>query len=704
MPHSESDAVEIARRSVARRYWLRPPFRAIVTNVDSDARRYARTLTRIVRYQVEWDAEPYSGRKKLDVVPVAPGEVSPLTQESPGDLRDRSEHFATCGGCHGQKKVMCSTCSGHGRLRCGQCRGSGNQRSEKTGKIINCRSCRGRGDVDCSNCSKGKVQCWTCSGTGKLRKWLVVRDYSRDEVLVSPQGTHLSGHDGIAEASNRAQSAHGVVLLSTAEAQGLLNKADMSATILGDGVPTSVDQLQPAVDSTCEVVTRQKLESYLAQIWTVEFAASGRQGHLTHIEGLPNPVDADLSPIISWRRWLAVSSVLALSAVFFAWVMFYGRDPAYFSRSSFLLPFLMAATVAASSFVAAIAVWRVDPRLESWRKHAIGAVGTSAGALVSAAVLFFASVPTAADVQEFAAAGNLREAKAELAALKRSGEVGPDIEEAKSAFSDARRENDLDLVEDHLKRQEHQEAARELDKIVAAYGSTKRVEELRDVAQKQLTAQKKSDAERVVKTALANVEAAEAALETQAWRDAASTTNRILEGDFAKIEPDFRDKAYDEALARANAVAIAAAPKVADLDLDDAERLANEARAEKSLDLAARKVSLAQETLAKVDEGVIPERRARVAKRVERVASRVEKKQKAAQDARLREMEREQKREESRRRAEERRIERARKAEERRAARRARCCKICTKGKACGDSCISRSYTCRKGPGCACDG
>ncbi len=32
------------------------------------------------------------------------------------------------------------------------------------------------------------------------------------------------------------------------------------------------------------------------------------------------------------------------------------------------------------------------------------------------------------------------------------------------------------------------------------------------------------------------------------------------------------------------------------------------------------------------------------------------------------------------------------------------CCKICLKGKACGDSCISRSYTCHKGPGCACNG
>lgn len=30
------------------------------------------------------------------------------------------------------------------------------------------------------------------------------------------------------------------------------------------------------------------------------------------------------------------------------------------------------------------------------------------------------------------------------------------------------------------------------------------------------------------------------------------------------------------------------------------------------------------------------------------------------------------------------------------------CCKYCKSGKPCGDSCISVSKTCRKGPGCAC--
>lgn len=32
------------------------------------------------------------------------------------------------------------------------------------------------------------------------------------------------------------------------------------------------------------------------------------------------------------------------------------------------------------------------------------------------------------------------------------------------------------------------------------------------------------------------------------------------------------------------------------------------------------------------------------------------------------------------------------------------CCKICRKGKACGNSCISQSKDCHKPPGCACDG
>lgn len=32
------------------------------------------------------------------------------------------------------------------------------------------------------------------------------------------------------------------------------------------------------------------------------------------------------------------------------------------------------------------------------------------------------------------------------------------------------------------------------------------------------------------------------------------------------------------------------------------------------------------------------------------------------------------------------------------------CCRVCSVGKPCGDSCISAGYTCNKGAGCACYG
>ncbi len=33
----------------------------------------------------------------------------------------------------------------------------------------------------------------------------------------------------------------------------------------------------------------------------------------------------------------------------------------------------------------------------------------------------------------------------------------------------------------------------------------------------------------------------------------------------------------------------------------------------------------------------------------------------------------------------------------------ARCCRICNRGRACGDGCISRERRCHRPPGCACD-
>lgn len=34
---------------------------------------------------------------------------------------------------------------------------------------------------------------------------------------------------------------------------------------------------------------------------------------------------------------------------------------------------------------------------------------------------------------------------------------------------------------------------------------------------------------------------------------------------------------------------------------------------------------------------------------------------------------------------------------------RSSCCRVCRRGQACGNSCISRDYNCHRGEGCACD-
>ena len=41
--------------------------------------------------------------------------------------------------------------------------------------------------------------------------------------------------------------------------------------------------------------------------------------------------------------------------------------------------------------------------------------------------------------------------------------------------------------------------------------------------------------------------------------------------------------------------------------------------------------------------------------------------------------------------------------EQRRCTPRTACCRVCSQGKACGDSCINRHFNCHQSSGCACD-
>lgn len=89
-------------------------------------------------------------------------------------------HTYKCSGCHGSGKVTCHGCSGSGDVKCGGCYGSGR---------VSCSTCHGSGSVSqtrqvrdyngysrtetqhrsCNSCSGGRVNCFSCGGSGCKR-------------------------------------------------------------------------------------------------------------------------------------------------------------------------------------------------------------------------------------------------------------------------------------------------------------------------------------------------------------------------------------------------------------------------------------------------------------------------------------------------------------------------------------------------------
>ncbi|KAE8612089.1 hypothetical protein XENTR_v10012717 [Xenopus tropicalis] len=69
----------------------------------------------------------------------------------------------TCPQCIGVGKIFCTKCTGTGWVKCGSCLGTGRRQGGDQ-----CYSCSIYGTKSCGSCSKGKLNCDGCSGTGKI--------------------------------------------------------------------------------------------------------------------------------------------------------------------------------------------------------------------------------------------------------------------------------------------------------------------------------------------------------------------------------------------------------------------------------------------------------------------------------------------------------------------------------------------------------
>ena len=110
-----------------------------------------------------------SGQESISPCPVCEGGATP------------------CQSCGGAGMNLCSQCGGAQTISCSRCNGAG-QHQGVSGRIVNCQLCGTRGTTRCTACSKGRVECGDCTGTGEIKcikcaghghlkqRWTVVSD------------------------------------------------------------------------------------------------------------------------------------------------------------------------------------------------------------------------------------------------------------------------------------------------------------------------------------------------------------------------------------------------------------------------------------------------------------------------------------------------------------------------------------------------
>lgn len=82
-----------------------------------------------------------------------------------GDYSDTEQDMETtnggqCEDCEGRGEIECSYCDGRGEIECGECDGEGS---------IECRDCDGDGDIECSTCDGyGEIECGECDGDSEI--------------------------------------------------------------------------------------------------------------------------------------------------------------------------------------------------------------------------------------------------------------------------------------------------------------------------------------------------------------------------------------------------------------------------------------------------------------------------------------------------------------------------------------------------------
>ena len=660
---------------------------SIVRRVQPVRRLLVRQDTWTEGRRFGWRSMPFEGRGKAGAPPVQPSQMDAWSP--PGDLMDASRYIASCETCTKTGRVTCRECSGEGKVPCVDCRGAGKVHGRTANghqRLLNCKACGGTGCTTCVACSRGKVECPACHGAKRVERWLDVEVWNRQDVQVEPddyQRVFLWSRDG--QVSTTRQMEQDAFVVDQVALERPLNRAEAPPSIPTDDrdrVLAAVQaQLQPG-----ERITRQQLTVLEFPVVGVTYGIGDDEQTIELMGRRLLAPSTEVDTVLRERSRLLnwVGGALAVAPILVASV-YVSRGP-YFTSPEVAG---LVASVLAAAIVAFLVLWH----LTIGRRSAIKFLGLVPVPLAAAAVLGFLAEPSLDDAKAHVKAGRLDAAEVELRAL------GPETaRDLRPVWADIRlqrvnRETDVEKARALVGQlpadlPQHEAATKRVDALVFAD------------AQAALAAGRAPEVEELLRRG------SERMRESQGAKHLVADAELVIGQDCLKRD-DYRCAV--ERATRGSAEEPDAASSLREQALGAyRERVDQRLRDADTKDLGQRVRALAEATsllsdyelLTQPDASQVSDRLSGLRQRLARDQAALDK-QRAAEERRLA-AQRAVAEAKERREAER---ENRRRAAEDRSESRSRgggCCKYCSKGQPCGDTCISRNKTCHVGGGCAC--
>jgi len=432
-------------------------FAALITSIEVRDEVLERVVTEVVRRDIREQRLP-SNRRDLTPPRINPNSVDPF-EISVAALRAQSEYVAPCGYCRGAGVCTCPSCAGGGRAACSSCGGSGKQRSAKTGRPINCKACRATGTMRCGRCdAAGSVTCTVCSGSGHQLVWLTYEQEARWMVAIVPESPVARAHAQLTELRFLAPS--------EVDAFSILVMEEASGPVILQGYRDTDNPLlrsvAASIDSRLERINHQQYYRLAVVRRDATYGMCGTTGTLVlsgkNLTGATTP--RAVRPIqLRLYAWAAIAAALAAGATVLC-ARLRGSSEYFNSTNPIITAFgLLAVGVAMPALGGLLRALQPAfklSRIRPFERHLAFAAAATFGSMIIIGLLVR---PRFSEVEKALSAGDLRRARAVVAALRETNGATVEVADAEDSVS---------LAE--AKTQSGDARLQTLDAVVARHG------------------------------------------------------------------------------------------------------------------------------------------------------------------------------------------------------------------------------------------